>query len=78
MSEEAIDLLDKMFELDEAKRIDVKGIKQHPWYKVRQQGGAPLMPSETQAGEIIKQRSWYKVRGREQGDVETRAVAQSE
>lgn len=33
MSPESINLLDRMFELDEAKRIDVRGIKAHPWYQ---------------------------------------------
>lgn len=38
LSPEVTDLLDKMFELDESKRIDIKGIKQHPWYL------APMQP----------------------------------
>uniref|UniRef100_A0A7S0WUB7 Protein kinase domain-containing protein n=1 Tax=Chlamydomonas leiostraca TaxID=1034604 RepID=A0A7S0WUB7_9CHLO len=32
LSPEATDLLDRMFELDEKKRIDIKGIMAHPWY----------------------------------------------
>jgi serine/threonine protein kinase len=32
LSKPALDLLGKMFELDEEKRIDVKGIKAHPWF----------------------------------------------
>lgn len=32
LSPECIDLLDKMFELDEDKRITMQGIKQHPWF----------------------------------------------
>ncbi len=34
LSPEAMDLLDRMFELDEAKRIDVKDIKTHPWFSL--------------------------------------------
>ncbi len=33
-----MDLLDRMFELDENKRIDIAAIMQHPWYK------APMRP----------------------------------
>ena len=35
MSPEAKDLLDRIFELDEKKRIDVRSIKMHPWFQVR-------------------------------------------
>lgn len=34
MSKEVQDLLDKMFELDEKKRIDVKSIMEHPWFNM--------------------------------------------
>ena len=34
MSPEAKDLLDRIFELDEQKRIDVRSIKMHPWFQV--------------------------------------------
>ncbi|KAJ9514865.1 kinase-like domain-containing protein [Haematococcus lacustris] len=32
LSPEAHDILDRMFELDEQKRIDLRGIMAHPWY----------------------------------------------
>lgn len=32
LSPDCIDLLDKMFELDESQRITVSGIKAHPWF----------------------------------------------
>ena len=28
-----MDLLDRIFELDEQKRIDVRSIKMHPWFR---------------------------------------------
>ncbi len=31
---QVMDLLNKMFELDEKKRIDIKGIMDHPWYRL--------------------------------------------
>eukprot|EP00195_Chlamydomonas_chlamydogama_P017435 CAMPEP_0202915134 /NCGR_PEP_ID=MMETSP1392-20130828/64899_1 /ASSEMBLY_ACC=CAM_ASM_000868 /TAXON_ID=225041 /ORGANISM="Chlamydomonas chlamydogama, Strain SAG 11-48b" /LENGTH=443 /DNA_ID=CAMNT_0049607039 /DNA_START=317 /DNA_END=1648 /DNA_ORIENTATION=- len=34
LSAEAKDLLDRMFELDEKKRTDMKGIKDHPWFNM--------------------------------------------
>ncbi len=33
LSPEVTDLLDRMFDLDEGKRIDIAGIKSHPWFK---------------------------------------------
>ncbi|KAJ9519027.1 hypothetical protein QJQ45_026294 [Haematococcus lacustris] len=32
LSDNCRDLLDKIFEMDEAKRIDIVAIRQHPWY----------------------------------------------
>eukprot|EP00955_Chlamydomonas_euryale_P023171 244132-Chlamydomonas_euryale.AAC.18 len=34
LSPEAVDLLDKMFELTETKRIDLRSIKAHPWMQI--------------------------------------------
>ncbi|GAX78593.1 hypothetical protein CEUSTIGMA_g6032.t1 [Chlamydomonas eustigma] len=35
MSAEAFHLLDRMFDLDETSRIDINGIKSHPWFKAK-------------------------------------------
>ena len=36
LSEDAKDILSKIFVTDPNKRIDVEGLKQHPWYKLHQ------------------------------------------
>jgi hypothetical protein len=38
LSPEATDLLNKMFELDELKRIDLRSIKAHPWVQLVRRG----------------------------------------
>lgn len=47
MSPELVDLMNKIFEVDEAKRITMEEIKEHPWYK------APMREQFEQSMEAI-------------------------
>lgn len=48
LSAEVIQLLDGMFELDEKKRLDIKAIKEHPWFNL------PMSPELTRATEKLE------------------------
>lgn len=52
MSPECVDLLNKIFQINEAKRIKIEEIRQHPWYVV------PLAPRYERAmAEILAEQA---------------------
>ncbi|GAX77681.1 hypothetical protein CEUSTIGMA_g5124.t1 [Chlamydomonas eustigma] len=53
LSAEVMDLLDKVFELDEQKRIDVKGIKAHPWFNKAMRPELEAATAKLEADQLV-------------------------
>lgn len=54
LSKECMDLLNKIFVVDDKKRITIEAIKEHPWY-----GLCSVLPPPKQLSPFKKSVSWY-------------------